>query len=328
MKDKIALIYRSSTNKRYSIETLFSTLDEFKNIERIELPLDLNSISNLFRLFFFSFKIKQKIIHITGDVHYISIFLFWKKNIITIHDLNYYESLNGIKKYIYGLIWFELPLKCANKIVAISPYTKYQIQKYFHINKKKIIVIPNSFKKIDSHSLYVKNDPLEFQILCIGNAENKNIERLIYAIEGLENIFIKLIGKQPTHIHKLLEIKKIKFSEKYNLSREELELEYISSNVLYFASIKEGFGLPILEAQSVGLPVITSNTTAMPFVAGDGALIVDPYSVESIREAILEVVENKINIELLQEKGFRNIKRFLESNFIESYMNLYNTFSR
>jgi glycosyltransferase involved in cell wall biosynthesis len=328
MKSKIALIHRSSKNKRFSIETLFSSIDEFKIIERVELPIELNSISSLFRLFFFSFKIKQKIIHITGDVHFMTIFLFWKKNIITIHDLNYFESLSGIKKFIYGLIWFKLPLIIADKIVAISPYTKFQIQKYFKINDNKIIVIPNSFKKFESQLSAVTNQKNEFKILCIGNAENKNIERLIYAIEGINNISLNLIGKQPIQIIKLLETKKIKFSEKSNLTRDELEFEYISSNVLFFASIKEGFGLPILEAQSIGLPVITSNTTSMPFVAGDGAILVDPYSIESIKESILLIIDDNRIVDLLKEKGFKNIERFLESNFLESYMNLYKSFSK
>jgi len=154
MFDKeIALVYRSYKNKRYSIETLFSLLNKQENVKKIVLPKDLNSIYNFFKLWVFLLNIKQKVIHITGDVHYVAIFLFWKKNIITIHDLNHYESLKGIKKLIYGLIWFRLPLKIANKIVAISPFTKYQIQKYFDINEKKIVVIPNSFLKFKSSNV-------------------------------------------------------------------------------------------------------------------------------------------------------------------------------
>ena len=86
--------------------------------------------------------------------------------------------------------------------------------------------------------------------------------------------------------------------------------------------------MPILEAQSIGLPVITSNTTSMPFVAGDGAIIVDPYSIESIKEAILLIIDDNRIVDLIKEKGFKNIERFLESNFLESYMNLYKSFSK
>jgi glycosyltransferase involved in cell wall biosynthesis len=78
-----------------------------------------------------------------------------------------------------------------------------------------------------------------------------------------------------------------------DITSKQLGLEYKSSDLLYFASTKEGFGLPILEAQSLVIPVITSNTTAMPFVAGEGALIIDPYSVDSIRDGLLLFIDKK-----------------------------------
>ena len=324
IKEEIALVYRSNNNKRYSIETLFTPLNNVVNVKKIILPEDLNSILNFFKLWIFLLKIKQKVIHITGDVHYVAIFLFWKKNIITIHDLNYYEGLKGIKKIIYGLIWFRLPLKIANKIVAISPYTKYQIQNYFNINEKKIVVIPNSFLKFKSSK--VSNTTIDksiFQILCIGTTNNKNIDRLIDAVVGIEKVRIRLIGKQSSEIVNKLKTKRINFSIVSNLSRDELRDEYNCSNILYFASTKEGFGLPILEAQSLGIPVITSKTTAMPYVSGDGAVLVDPYSVESIRESLLLFVNRGMDIEDLKEKGYKNIERFPMFNFIESYKNLY-----
>lgn len=327
MFDKeIALVYRSYKNKRYSIETLFSLLNKQENVKKIVLPKDLNSIYNFFKLWVFLLNIKQKVIHITGDVHYVAIFLFWKKNIITIHDLNHYESLKGIKKLIYGLIWFRLPLKIANKIVAISPYTKYQIQNYFNINEKKITIITNSFLEFEYSNLRSpKINKSIFQILCIGNAENKNIDRLIEAVEGIDRVKIRLIGNQFEEILNKLKNKNINFSIVSNLSRNELRDEYNSSNILYFASTKEGFGLPILEAQSLGIPVITSNTTAMPYVAGDGAVLVNPYSIESIRESILLFVNDRINLEDLKEKGYKNIERFSEHKFVESYKRIYDT---
>jgi glycosyltransferase involved in cell wall biosynthesis len=322
---EIALIYRSDKKKRYSIETLFSPIDEQINIKKIVLPEDLNSIYNLYKLWLFLLRIKQEVIHITGDVHYVAILLFWKKNIITVHDLNNFERLKGLKKIIYGFIWFYLPLKIANKIVAISPYTKYQIQNYFNINEKKIVVIPNSFLKFKSSNVScTKIDKSIFQILCIGTTENKNIDRLIDAVVGIEKVRIRLIGNQSSELVNKLKTKRINFSMVSNLSRDELRDEYNSSNILYFASTKEGFGLPILEAQSLGIPVITSKTTAMPYVSGEGAVLVDPYSVESIRETLLLFVNRGMDIEDLKEKGFKNIERFTMFNFIESYKNLYN----
>lgn len=323
-KKKVGLIYRSNINQRYSIETLFSPLEKDRNIKKIVLPHDLNSLVSLIKLLIFSFNIKTKIIHITGDVHYIAFFLFWKKSIITIHDLNHYEELTGIRKKIYGFLWFSLPLFVANKIVAISPYTKLQLLKYFRVDENKIVVIPNSFLKFESQiSNFSREGPSSFQILCIGNTSNKNIDRLLDAIEGLNLVSLRLIGKQSSETIIKLNSKKINFTIACNLTRNELAIEYKSSDILYFASTKEGFGLPILEAQSLGIPVITSNSTAMPYVAGEGAVIVDPYSTESIRESILLFINKKIDIEDLKKKGFDNLERFSQFTFISAYQDLY-----
>lgn len=135
---------------------------------------------------------------------------------------------------------------------------------------------------------------------------------------------IRLIGNQSTETLNKLKCKRINYSMVSNLSRDELRDEYSSSNVFYFASTKEGFGLPILEAQSLGIPVITSNTAAMPYIAKGAAVIVDPYSVESIKESILLFVKREIDIENLKEMRFKNIERFALLNFIESYKNIYN----
>ncbi|UUC47021.1 glycosyltransferase [Flavobacterium cerinum] len=322
--NKTGLVYRSPQNKRYSIETLFSPLDQDDEIEKIVLPENLNSFGNLIRIIRFGVKIKPKLIHITGDVHYLAFLLFWKKSIITIHDLNHYEELQGIRKFIYGLIWFYLPLKAAKKIVAISPYTKEQLQKHFRIKEQKIVVIPNSFLKFETTaSDVVEKDKNNFQILCIGGNTNKNIGRLIEAIEGVEGVSVRIIGKQNPTIMDQLKSKKINYSIVSDLSRTELEAEYKASDVLYFASTKEGFGLPILEAQSLGIPVITSTTTAMPYVAGTGAILVDPYNIESIRKALLLLINKEINSDDLKEKGYKNTERFSESNFIKAYKNLY-----
>lgn len=326
IKNEIALIFRSKLIKRFSIETLFYPIKKKGNIKIIELPYDFNSFLNLFKIFNFLIKIKQKVIHITGDINYVAIFLFWKKIIITVHDLNHLESLKGLKKIVYYLIWFRLPLNLATKIVVISPYTKLQLLKHLKLDEKKIIVIPNTFLKFKPLELekIIRNHSF-FQILCIGSTENKNIERLIESMDQNDGVFLRLIGFYPNEIIDKLNLKNLKYSITNNLNRNELAIEYLSSDLVFFASTKEGFGLPILEAQSLGIPVLTSNTTSMPYVAGDGAVIVDPYSVSLIREKILLFVNKQINLQELKDKGYANLERFSESSFIKEYEKVYNS---
>lgn len=82
------------------------------------------------------------------------------------------------------------------------------------------------------------------------------------------------------------------------------------ASVVCLPSFAEGFGLTILEAQFCGVPVITSNISSMPEVAGEGALLINPYSVEEIAGAIKRVIEDKRLREELVKKGLDNVSRF------------------
>lgn len=94
------------------------------------------------------------------------------------------------------------------------------------------------------------------------------------------------------------------------LGIDDLELLYNSGEVLLYCSLYEGFGIPILDAFSVGLPVITSNVSAMPEIGGDAALYVDPYNVNDIKEK-LDTLMNDNNVrEGLTKKGFERVKQF------------------
>jgi glycosyltransferase involved in cell wall biosynthesis len=325
MNQKVALIFRSEINKRFSIEKVFQPLESSFFIEKLILKHELDSISSFFKILLFCIKIKQKVIHVTGDVHYLIWMLFWKKSILTVHDLNHLEAMpNGIRRTIYKLLWFDLPFLFANKIIAISPYTLSQIQKHFKILPHKIEVIPNSFQSsIDVEFIKSSSTNEKFKILTIGNAENKNLLNLIKAVSGIKEVEIHFVGLQSQEILNQLINHHIAYSVSYNLSEKELSFKYFDSNLLYFVSTKEGFGLPILEAQSRGLPVLTSTTTSMPFVAGDGAVFANPYDVEDIRNKILKFVTKKIDIDVLIKKGHENTKRFTVESLINSYHRVY-----
>ena len=107
------------------------------------------------------------------------------------------------------------------------------------------------------------------------------------------------------------------------LTDEELAAAYRRCDMVVFASLYEGFGLPILEAQATGRPVITSNIGAMPEAAGDGALFVDPYSVEAIREAVLRVKSDPALRAKLVANGLRNVERFRPGVIAGLYAGIY-----
>jgi glycosyltransferase involved in cell wall biosynthesis len=100
-------------------------------------------------------------------------------------------------------------------------------------------------------------------------------------------------------------------------------MQYRMADIVCFASLYEGFGLPILEAQATGRPVVTSDRCSMPYVAGGAALLVNPESVDSIRSGIQSLIDNAQLREQLIVQGLENVKRFRISTMCEKYAELY-----
>ncbi|WP_238555014.1 glycosyltransferase [Chryseobacterium sp. P1-3] len=95
-----------------------------------------------------------------------------------------------------------------------------------------------------------------------------------------------IVGKLEKEYEDLLHSNKIRYKNYFNISDEELKILYQKADVLLFASIYEGFGLPILEAQAQNTLVVTSNILPMNDVAGEGAILVDPNSIDDIKKGL------------------------------------------
>jgi glycosyltransferase involved in cell wall biosynthesis len=100
---------------------------------------------------------------------------------------------------------------------------------------------------------------------------------------------------------------------------------YSGAKIFFFPSLYEGFGIPVLEAMACGTPVITSNLTSLPEVAGDAALLVDPYDTEALASALLKLLENKSLREELKERGFNRTKNFSWKKAAQEMIRAYET---
>jgi len=94
------------------------------------------------------------------------------------------------------------------------------------------------------------------------------------------------------------------------VEEEDLPALYNGADLFVFPSLYEGFGLPVLEAMACGTPVVTSNTSSLPEVAGDAALLVDPYDVEEIATAMRRILEDEALTAELRAKGLARAKEF------------------
>jgi glycosyltransferase involved in cell wall biosynthesis len=90
----------------------------------------------------------------------------------------------------------------------------------------------------------------------------------------------------------------------------ELLSLFAEADVFVFPSLYEGFGLPVLEAMACGCPVITSNVSSLPEVVGDAALLVDPYNVEALAQAMLTVLEDDELKKEMSKKGIAQAQKF------------------
>ncbi len=259
--------------------------------------------------------------HITGDVHYLTYLLQKKRTVLTIHDCVTLERLHGIRKKVFFVLWYWLPEKRSQIITVISSSTKRELLRYINCNPEKIRVIPDCISEDFKPTPYTFNTQKP-RILQVGTGKNKNVNLLAEALESL-NCHLRIIGILSDEQIETLTNFRINYSSVANISDKEIIKEYQKSDMLVFASTYEGFGLPILEAQVTGRPVVTSNILSMPEVAGEGALLVDPYDPASVRDGIKEVIESASTRERLIANGMANAKRFAPGIIVGHYLRLY-----
>jgi glycosyltransferase involved in cell wall biosynthesis len=264
---------------------------------------------------------QQQVNHVTGDINYLGFFLQRKKTIHTILDCVFLDRSSGLKHTVLKLFWLTIPVRQSAYVTAISESTKKEILKYSNCDPDKIIVIPVAISEKFARSIkpFNKEKPV---ILQIGTAPNKNLPRLINALKGI-NCTLQIVGKHSSEYEQLLKDAGIDYIYQWGLTEEEMIDKYRQADIIAFASTYEGFGMPILEGQTVGRVVVTANMLSMPEVAGDAACLVDPFNEASIREGILKVIQEDTYREMLIARGFENVKRFRAENIARMYLDLY-----
>ena len=278
---------------------------------------------NGLRYGFKSYLHTNKIYHITGCVHYLACFMNPRNTILTIHDLVILNDASVNKYYrsfIYWL-WYYIPIKRLKYVTCISEATKNDIINRFPWAASKLTVISDP---IDDMYRYIPNEYNNVlpTILHVGTRSNKNLERVIEALNGIK-CHLRIIKPLEAHQIRLLEKYQINYTNAYNLTDEEMVEEYCKADIISFPSLFEGFGMPIIEGQTVGRPIVTSDREPMKSVAGNGALLVNPESVDSIRTGFLSVMNNDALRQLLIKKGLDNARRFNYLVIAEKYYKYY-----
>jgi glycosyltransferase involved in cell wall biosynthesis len=259
--------------------------------------------------------------HIVGDVHYAALGLPGSRCILTVHDLNHLDQLQGIRRALYRLVYFSVPLWHCAVITAISEATRDRLVEEFPLTAGRVVVVPDPIPRGYEFQSGVFNSDYP-RILQVGTAPHKNVGRLVHAIAGLP-CKLHIIGKLSDELRGHLNANRIDFENSVNIRDEEMLEAYVRSDLVVFASLAEGFGMPIIEANAVGRPVVTSSIEPMASVAGAAACLVDPLDTTSIRSGIVRVIQDLGYRERLVRLGLENAKRFSAETIAQSYLALY-----
>ena len=240
--------------------------------------------------------------------------------IAVIHDLNFEHYPEDLpKSYMkYYKKYFPLFAKKAARIITVSEFSKKDISNQYAISLNKIEVTYNGVGENFSPSdiSVIQSTQMKFSegkpyLVYVGALHaRKNIERMLLAFDRFKkntNSEYKMLivgekiwknTKFESTLENLCYKNDIIFTGR--LASSDLNKVIGSSNGLVYVSYFEGFGIPIIEAMKCEVPVITSDVTCMPEIAGNAAILVDPFSVNSISKGMEEILDKEKYIKYVQ----------------------------
>ncbi len=260
--------------------------------------------------------------------------------VMTVHDLLEHMYRAGEGSSVKRLLHFHLTrhvLRGAKRILAVSKFTKSEIEKLFAIPSQRIEVVYNA---IDERFLRGHASEADRQILAerylvtypfllyAGRiSPHKNLVRIIEAFSALKaqlekqsqseyaDLKLIIIGDELSK-HPDLRRTVIRSGVQNDvrfmgfLPIEMLRLFYDAAKVFVFPSLYEGFGLPPLEAMAHGTPVVTSNISSLPEVVGNAAVLVNPENVFEIMRALHRVLLDQSLRDKIRQRGYEQVKKF------------------
>lgn len=237
--------------------------------------------------------------------------------VFTIHDLNHIrfaEAHTPLKALYYERVMRPACAR-AEAVVTVSEYSRADICEWSGLSGERVINVGNGVNPIFTPEGERFGHPQPF-VFCVGNRKaHKNEERSIKAFGRLADRVshdLLLCGEPNQALREL--IHSLALSERVHflgaVDDRTLAAVYRSASVVLFASLYEGFGLPVLEAMASGTPVVTSNVCSLPEVAGGAALLVNPRVTEEIAAALEQALTDTTLAQRLVQLGMVNAVRY------------------
>lgn len=322
-------------------------LAETANFNIVEVPGATYADWEQIFLPMYAKKFKVDILHCTSNTAPI---LYSSKTVVTLHDViflennqtsstsSWYQNLGRI----YRKLIVPKSVKNATHIITVSEFESNQICKILNIQNNNISVVYNSFGKHFSKKYSIENIDMvkrkyklpENYIFYIGNTDPK--KNILNTIRAYRNYCINSINPIPLVIADISEpflesvLEKTDTKSLRNrivltgyIHNADLPCIYAGANLFLYPSLRESFGIPVLESMASGTPVITSNISALPEIVGKAALLVDPRNEKNIGEAMLQILSNENKSEELVKEGYERIKQFSWDLSANKLLNIY-----
>lgn len=267
--------------------------------------------------------------------------------VLTLHDIIFLEKQTTSNKSMYqrfGRYYRRLVvpriLSSCRSIITVSEFEKKHIRESLTtLPENKLVAVYNGFSdhfyhRIDCRAVLEKYDLPETFLFFLGNTDpKKNAIRVIRAYADYRKK-----SKSPLplviadmKVEVLLQIaaeagvpevtREVKLPG--YLNNRDLPYIYSAASIFLYPSLRESFGIPILEAMACQTPIITANTSAMPEIAGAGATLVDPLNETEIADAIIRLEEDLSYRESQIQYGLERVRQFSWENTARSLLNIY-----
>lgn len=320
--------------KKTTIDFSWATKYENVKIKQFNIP---NKLLN-FSMWFFRY---PKLDKLCGgvDIFYMPNINFYSvsqeaKLFVTMHDLSFEhckESFSLKRKIWHFVVNPRLLCKKADKIFAVSEFTKRDIEETYHIDPKKVELAlsgrtsvqgkmgRNNVKLIEIKDKYKL--PFNF-ILYFGTVEpRKNIVSLIKAFDLLKEknsknkhslVIAGASGWKSGKIYKAIENSKFKdqIIVLNDIPQEDKEALFTLASVFIYPSFFEGFGFPALEAIACDVPAVVSHSSSLPEVVNKHAVMIDSFRSSEIYLALKEILDNSQMRFILTQNKMRHLQKF------------------
>ncbi|MCB9451767.1 MAG: glycosyltransferase family 4 protein [Anaerolineaceae bacterium] len=253
------------------------------------------------------------------------------KTLLTVHDLSFIRvpeaASPGLRAYLEMVV--PRSTRRTDHILADSEATRQDLIELYNLPPEKITVLLSGVDAcfqpvVDSGVLMTTRSHYNIgecpYILSVGTVQpRKNYTRLVQALANLRqtglDVGLVIVGGRgwlEDTIYKTIQETGMDEFVRFTGFAEENDLPALYSGAVCCAlpSLYEGFGIPVLEAMACGTPVVTSNISSLPEVAGDAGLLVNPYDVEELTEALRRLIEDSALRNDLIQRGFAQAKRF------------------